>query len=57
MTARDADGNVHGYQFKEIQNPKKVVTKIFDNMKQLDESGADFRTARSPLNRCLPKTG
>ncbi|MFF0048563.1 hypothetical protein [Streptomyces sp. NPDC005498] len=42
--ARDAGGNVHGYQFKEIQNPKKVVKKIFDNMKQLDESGADFKT-------------
>ena len=44
VMARDAGGNVHGYQFKEIQNPKKVVKKIFDNMKQLDESGADFKT-------------
>ncbi|MEW9518812.1 hypothetical protein [Streptomyces tubercidicus] len=44
VMARDADGNVHGYQFKEIQNPKKLVKKIFDNIKQLDESGADFKT-------------
>ncbi|WP_435603024.1 hypothetical protein [Streptomyces sp. bgisy130] len=44
VMARDADGSVHGYQFKEIQNPKKLVKKIFDNIKQLDESGADFKT-------------
>ncbi|GFE16341.1 hypothetical protein Sgleb_43880 [Streptomyces glebosus] len=44
VMARDADGNVHGYQFKEIQNPKKLVKKVFDNIKQLDESGADFKT-------------
>ncbi|SCZ07868.1 hypothetical protein SAMN02745898_108271, partial [Streptomyces sp. 136MFCol5.1] len=44
VMARDAGGNVHGYQFKEIQSPRKVVKKIFDNMKQLDESGADFKT-------------
>ncbi|WP_432015078.1 hypothetical protein [Streptomyces cucumeris] len=44
VMAYDANGNVHGYQFKEIQNPKKVVKKIFDNMKQLEYSGADFKT-------------
>ncbi|MEV5594053.1 hypothetical protein [Streptomyces sp. NPDC052496] len=44
VMARDADGNVHGYQFKEVKNPKRLIKKIFDNLKQLDESGADFRT-------------
>ncbi|NGO79244.1 hypothetical protein G6045_26850, partial [Streptomyces sp. YC504] len=44
VMARDADGKVHGYQFKDVQNPKKVVGKIFSNLKQLDESGADFKT-------------
>ncbi|MFE6931391.1 hypothetical protein ACFVDT_05085 [Streptomyces sp. NPDC057699] len=37
-------GNIYGYQFKEIQNPKKVVNKIFSNMKQLETPGADFKT-------------
>ncbi|MFG2094263.1 hypothetical protein [Streptomyces sp. NPDC048612] len=44
VMARDSDGSIHGRQFKEIQNPKKLVKKIFDNIKQLDESGADFKT-------------
>ncbi|MFG2589188.1 hypothetical protein [Streptomyces sp. NPDC048438] len=44
VMARDMSGNVHGYQFKEIQNPKKVINKIFNNMKQLETSGADFKT-------------
>ncbi|MEW2067460.1 hypothetical protein [Streptomyces sp. NPDC007346] len=44
VMARDSSGNIHGYQFKDIQNPKKVVGKIFANMKQLDKSGADFKT-------------
>ncbi|MFD9755405.1 hypothetical protein [[Kitasatospora] papulosa] len=44
VMARDAGGNIHGYQFKEIQNPKKVINKIFSNMKQLETSGADFKT-------------
>ncbi|SCF82318.1 hypothetical protein GA0115255_107695, partial [Streptomyces sp. Ncost-T6T-2b] len=44
VMARDMHGNVHGYQFKEIQDQRKVVNKIFKNMKQLDRSGADFRT-------------
>ncbi|WP_202546291.1 hypothetical protein [Streptomyces sp. SID2119] len=44
VMARDGNGNIHGYQFKDIQNPKKVVGKIFANMKQLDKSGADFKT-------------
>ncbi|SCD45627.1 hypothetical protein [Streptomyces sp. DvalAA-19] len=44
VMARDSGGNVHGYQFKDIQNPKKVIGKIFANMKQLDQSGADFKT-------------
>ncbi|MFD8404565.1 hypothetical protein ACFV1G_07760 [Streptomyces anulatus] len=44
VMARDANGDIHGYQFKEVKSPKKVVQKIFDNMKQLDRSGADFKT-------------
>ncbi len=44
VMARDAAGNVHGYQFKEVANPKKTVKKIFDNMQQLAQSGADFKT-------------
>ncbi|MBZ3908741.1 hypothetical protein [Streptomyces griseiscabiei] len=44
VMARDAAGNVHGYQFKDVANPKKTVKKIFDNMQQLAESGADFKT-------------
>ncbi len=44
VMAKDVNGDIHGYQFKGIQNPKKVVQKIFDNMKQLDRSGADFKT-------------
>ncbi|MFD7662870.1 hypothetical protein [Streptomyces sp. NPDC059788] len=35
---------LHGYHFKEIANPKKLAKKVFDNIKQLDESGADFKT-------------
>ncbi|MFG2670947.1 hypothetical protein [Streptomyces sp. NPDC048445] len=44
VMAQDSNGNIHGYQFKAIQNPKRVVKKIFDNMKQLETSGADFKT-------------
>nr|BBJ53459.1 hypothetical protein SAVMC3_60880 [Streptomyces avermitilis] len=44
VMARDAEGKVHGYQFKEVQNPKRLVKKIFDNMKQMESSGADFNT-------------
>ncbi|WP_405961069.1 hypothetical protein OG235_33310 [Streptomyces sp. NBC_00024] len=44
VMARDAAGNVHGYQFKEVANPKRTVKKIFDNMQQLAQSGADFKT-------------
>jgi hypothetical protein len=44
VMAREADGTTHGYQFKEVQNPKKLVKKIFDNMKQMEGSGADLNT-------------
>ncbi|MGY1580044.1 hypothetical protein [Streptomyces sp. MN13] len=44
VMARTADGTVHGYQFKEVQNPKKIVQKMFSNMQQLENSGADFKT-------------
>jgi hypothetical protein len=44
VMARDGAGNVHGYQFKEVQNPRKLVGKIFGNMKQMESSGADFNT-------------
>ncbi|MFD3503793.1 hypothetical protein [Streptomyces sp. NPDC058678] len=44
VMARDMDGKAHGYQFKEIQNPKRLVKKIFENMKQMENSGADFNT-------------
>ncbi|TRV81413.1 hypothetical protein FKN01_02815 [Streptomyces sp. 130] len=44
VMARDTEGRIHGYQFKNIENPKKVVKKAFDSMKQLEHSGADFRT-------------
>lgn len=44
VMARDSNGNIHGYQFKDIKNPKKVIGKIFADMKQLDKSGADFKT-------------
>ncbi|MDX3669296.1 hypothetical protein [Streptomyces europaeiscabiei] len=44
VMARDAAGNVHGYQFKDVANPKRTVKKIFDNMQQLAQSGADFKT-------------
>lgn len=44
VMARDADGNAHGYQFKRVANPKKLVQKVFGNMDQLEFSGADLKT-------------
>ncbi|GHE52141.1 hypothetical protein [Streptomyces capitiformicae] len=46
VMARDAAGNVHGWQFKDVQstNPKNVVGKVFKEMRQLTDSGADVQT-------------
>ncbi|WP_328900258.1 hypothetical protein OHR86_10090 [Streptomyces sp. NBC_00441] len=44
VMAKDSDGTVHGYQFKDVQNPDKVVGKILKNMRQLENSGADLKT-------------
>ena len=44
VMARDADGNVHGYQHKRVNNPKKLLNKVFSNMDQLQFSGADLKT-------------
>ncbi|MFF4365624.1 hypothetical protein [Streptomyces sp. NPDC001594] len=43
VMARDADGKIYGYQFKEVANPKKVVDKMWKNMGQLAQSGADVK--------------
>ncbi|MBT2399447.1 hypothetical protein J7E89_26665 [Streptomyces sp. ISL-100] len=43
VMARDADGNVYGYQFKEVANPKKVTSKMWQNIGQLADSGADVK--------------
>ncbi|UUU22577.1 CvpA family protein [Streptomyces sp. DSM 40750] len=46
LMARDAAGNVHGWQFKDVQstNPKNVIGKVFKEMRQLTDSGADVQT-------------
>jgi hypothetical protein len=50
VMARDAAGNVHGWQFKDMTRadstikPRKVVDKIFDNLGQLRDSYADVQT-------------
>ncbi|MFJ6016692.1 hypothetical protein ACIQGQ_32000, partial [Streptomyces sp. NPDC092952] len=43
VMARDADGKVYGYQFKEVANPKKVTSKMWQNIGQLADSGADVK--------------
>ncbi|EFL15902.1 hypothetical protein [Streptomyces sp. C] len=43
VMARDADGNIYGYQFKEVANPKKVIDKMWQNMGQLSQSAADVK--------------
>ncbi|MCY0952742.1 hypothetical protein [Streptomyces sp. H27-S2] len=43
VMARDANGNVYGYQFKEVANPKKVTSKMWQNIGQLADSGADVK--------------
>ncbi|MEZ0028246.1 hypothetical protein P3T36_006261, partial [Kitasatospora sp. MAP12-15] len=43
VMARDTDGTVYGYQFKEIANPMKVANKMWQNMGQLADSGADVK--------------
>ncbi|MFC7303500.1 hypothetical protein ACFQVC_04625 [Streptomyces monticola] len=44
VVARGSDGTTYGYQFKDVQNPKKLVNKIFSNMRQLTDSHADVQT-------------
>ncbi|MFC8535341.1 hypothetical protein ACFUJY_15450 [Streptomyces sp. NPDC057249] len=50
LMARDAKGNVHGWQFKDMTNanstssPRKVVDKIFKERPQLTDSHADVQT-------------
>ncbi|UZK56209.1 hypothetical protein NEH16_20815 [Streptomyces drozdowiczii] len=50
LMARDANGNVHGWQFKDMTNadstpsPRKVVDKIFKERPQLSDSHADVQT-------------
>ncbi|MFF9512533.1 hypothetical protein ACF1BU_38735, partial [Streptomyces sp. NPDC014724] len=43
VMARGADGKVYGYQFKEVANPKKVTSKMWQNIGQLADSGADVK--------------
>ncbi|MFD7072523.1 hypothetical protein ACFV97_35390, partial [Streptomyces sp. NPDC059913] len=43
VMAKDADGKVYGYQFKEVANPKKVTSKMWQNIGQLADSGADVK--------------
>ncbi|MFD9848410.1 hypothetical protein [Streptomyces parvus] len=43
VMARDHDGKVYGYQFKEVANPKKVASKMWQNIGQLADSMADVR--------------
>ncbi|MFG2664464.1 hypothetical protein ACGFY6_09465 [Streptomyces sp. NPDC048387] len=43
VMARDADGKIYGYQFKEVANPKKVTDKMWSNIGQLAQSGADVK--------------
>ncbi|MFE6662755.1 hypothetical protein ACFVFH_04205 [Streptomyces sp. NPDC057697] len=43
VMARDANGKVYGYQFKEIAKPSTVFDKIWKSSKQLDNSGADVK--------------
>ncbi|MFB0631728.1 hypothetical protein [Streptomyces sp. AB3(2024)] len=50
LMAREADGTVHGWQFKDMTGPKspdepaKVVRNIFKSMHQLIDSHADVQT-------------
>ncbi|MGW9024256.1 hypothetical protein ACWGQ5_08495, partial [Streptomyces sp. NPDC055722] len=50
LMARDANGDVHGWQFKDMTgpdsttNPSKVVDKMFKNIGQLTDSHADVQT-------------
>ncbi len=43
VMARDRDGKVYGYQFKEVSNPKKVGSKMWQNIGQLADSQADVK--------------
>ncbi|MFE5112801.1 hypothetical protein ACFRCH_35710, partial [Streptomyces sp. NPDC056663] len=43
VMARDADGKVYGYQFKDVLTPKKVANKMWQNIGQLADSGADVK--------------
>ncbi|MFD8147799.1 hypothetical protein ACFV3D_32625, partial [Streptomyces sp. NPDC059708] len=43
VMARAADGRIFGYQFKEVANPKKVIDKMWANIDQLENCGADVK--------------
>ncbi|MFB7699225.1 hypothetical protein ACFYXP_34785, partial [Streptomyces sp. NPDC002466] len=43
VMARDVDGKIYGYQFKEIKDPSTTIDKIWKHSKQLNESGADVK--------------
>ncbi|GAB0104454.1 hypothetical protein JMUB6875_34280 [Nocardia sp. JMUB6875] len=46
VMARDSNGDVHGWQFKNVAsaNPSKVIGKVFSEMPQLIDSHADYQT-------------
>ncbi|MEC3952997.1 toxin glutamine deamidase domain-containing protein [Nocardia sp. CDC153] len=46
VMARDKEGAVHGWQFKDVAstNPRNVVGKVFKEMAQLTASHADYQT-------------
>ncbi|MFJ3880499.1 hypothetical protein ACIPW5_23940 [Streptomyces sp. NPDC090077] len=44
VMARSADGEIYGYQFKEIEDPSQVSDKIWKDMKQLANCRADVKT-------------
>ncbi|MGW7091486.1 hypothetical protein [Streptomyces sp. NPDC054874] len=43
VMARGHDGRIYGYQFKEVLNPKKAASKMWQNIGQLADSNADVK--------------
>lgn len=43
VMARGNDGRIYGYQFKEVLNPKKAASKMWQNIGQLADSNADVK--------------
>ncbi|WP_257138528.1 hypothetical protein [Streptomyces sp. rh34] len=43
VMARAHDGRIYGYQFKEVLNPKKAASKMWQNIGQLADSNADVK--------------